>query len=41
MAFHVAAGMGFKKTIEKDEISKGEAERRAAYESKKAGIDAV
>lgn len=28
--FHVAAGVGFKKTLEKDEMSKQEAERKAA-----------
>jgi hypothetical protein len=31
--FHVAARVGFKKTIEKDEMSKGEAERLAKLEA--------
>ena len=35
VVFHFAGNISFKKTLEKDEISKGEAERRAAYESKK------
>lgn len=31
--FHVAARVGFKKTLEKDEMSKGEAERLASLEA--------
>lgn len=34
VVYHVAGAVGFKKTLEKDEISKGEAERRAVFETK-------
>lgn len=34
--YHTAAGILFKKTIDKDELSKQEAERRAAFEAKQA-----
>lgn len=36
VVFHVAANIGFKKTLLKDEMSKQEAERRAAYEARAA-----
>jgi len=34
VVFHTAANVGFKKTVLKDEMSKTEAERRAAYEAR-------
>lgn len=33
VVYHVAGNVGFKKTLEKDEMSKGEAERRAKLEA--------